>query len=74
MTRGDAYFHLLLAGCVVGGTLFAQSAGTALWNSHNQGVSTQKLDHRGLVAIPKVCASSCRLHDLHCVASAEVFR
>lgn len=38
MSRGDAYFHMLLAGCVIGGTLFAQSAGSALWQSHNRGV------------------------------------
>ena len=38
MTRGDAYFHVLLAGCVIGGTLFAERAGSALWDSHNRGV------------------------------------
>ncbi len=38
MTRGDAYFHLLLAGCAVGGTLFAQGIGESLWQRHNSGV------------------------------------
>ena len=38
MTAGDAYFHLLLAGCVVGGTLLAQGVGDSLWQSHNSGV------------------------------------
>lgn len=36
--RGDAMFHLLLAGCLVGGTIFAGSVGTSLWQSNNQGV------------------------------------
>jgi len=41
MTRGDAYFHLLLAGCVIGGTLAAQSVGSSLWESNNRGVRPQ---------------------------------
>ena len=42
MTAGDAYFHLLLAGCVVGGTLLAQGVGESLWQNHNSGVCTMQ--------------------------------
>ena len=45
MTRGDAYFHLLLAGCLVGGTLFAQGIGESLWQRHNSGVRIALLSH-----------------------------
>lgn len=38
MTRYDAYFHLLLAGALVGGLLFMNTAGEAVWNSLNKGV------------------------------------
>jgi hypothetical protein len=43
MTAGDAYFHLLLAGCVVGGTLLAQGVGASLWQSHNSGVCSMQM-------------------------------
>ena len=51
MTAGDAYFHLLLAGCVVGGTLLAQGVGESLWQSHNSGVCSvhMHLNAGGLV-------------------------
>ena len=38
MTRYDAYFHMLLAGALVGGLLFMNTAGESAWNSLNKGV------------------------------------
>ncbi len=38
MTRVDGYFHLLLAGALVGGLLFMNTAGESMWNSMNKGV------------------------------------
>lgn len=37
MTRVDGYFHLLLAGALVGGLLFMNTAGESMWNSMNKG-------------------------------------
>ena len=61
MTRGDAYFHLLLAGCAVGGTLFAQGIGESLWQRHNSGVRTRNCASCfaiSLVVAAAACASS----------------
>ncbi len=38
MTRVDGYFHLLLAGALVGGLLFMNTAGESMWNNMNKGV------------------------------------
>lgn len=37
MTRVDTYFHLLLAGSLVGGLLLMNTAGESMWNSVNKG-------------------------------------
>lgn len=39
MTKYDAYFHVLMAGALVGGLLFMNTAGEAMWGYVNQGVS-----------------------------------
>lgn len=40
-TRGDALFHALIAGVIVGGAAFAGGAGDRMWLSHNQGVRSR---------------------------------
>lgn len=37
MTKHDGYFHMLLAGTLVGGMLFMATAGETMWNSLNKG-------------------------------------
>lgn len=38
-SRGDAVFHAILAGCLVGATLFGGYFGTSLWQLNNRGKS-----------------------------------
>ena len=45
MSPADAYFHLLLATCLVGGTLLAQGIGESLWHRHNSGVRVVLIVH-----------------------------
>ncbi|KAL0035293.1 hypothetical protein WJX79_010674 [Trebouxia sp. C0005] len=53
MTRVDGYFHLLLAGALVGGLLFMNTAGESMWNSMNKGKLFKDIPRRDKVPITK---------------------
>jgi len=59
MTRVDGYFHLLLAGALVGGLLFMNTAGESMWNSMNKGV-------RYICGCMSICGSAWAFAHLHC--------
>ncbi|DBA97435.1 hypothetical protein WJX77_005859 [Trebouxia sp. C0004] len=53
MTRVDGYFHLLLAGALVGGLLFMNTAGESMWNSMNKGKLFKDIPRHDKVPITK---------------------